>query len=601
MKPLYLRLTALLLLCCVASPAFSEIEEYFDLDGIYYGIISGTEVGVTGCDSEMYDLVIPESVSYNGKEYRVTQITDYAFWSAQFRTVEIPATVTSIGESAFLECMYLKDISLPNSVKDLGQAAFKNCKSLERFESGSSLTDIEGDTFQGCASLTSVTLGNSITTIGWYAFAGCSALQSITISDSVETLEPYAFEGCTSLHTIYIGRSMTYIDNTSLQGCPVENLSINCIDIKDWFQGWDIKNLEIGDSCEKISQAAFFQCLSLENVIIGNSVASIEQSAFEMCSKLTDVKFGDSIKVIERQAFSGCFEISELNLPQTLEYIGENAFSILYNITQLVIPASVSQIGSYAFSNCTNLKKVWLDGSNLTIVGGNGIFSSSAVETITIEGTRIPNTLCYGCENLVEVNISDDVTYIGDYAFAYCSELESIPLPDTVSFIGEGAFLKCSTLSSIKIPDNVSEISRIAFKDCSALTDVTLGKNLEFVDSDAFAFCKSIKNVYSYSNSVPRLGDRCFDELPSGAATLYVREELLSDYQISHWTVYFSKILPLEDAGMESLLANPDSRVSVYSTEGVLIRKDCKIEDLKTLTKGIYIIISGKDSHKISL
>lgn len=62
---------------------------------------------------------------------------------------------------------------------------------------------------------------------------------------------------------------------------------------------------------------------------------------------------------------------------------------------------------------------------------------------------------------------------------------------------------------------------------------------------------------------------------------------------------YVVNVLP--DAGVERLLANPDSTISVYTIDGILIKKDCKVEDLKILSKGIYIIISGKEHYKISI
>lgn len=55
------------------------------------------------------------------------------------------------------------------------------------------------------------------------------------------------------------------------------------------------------------------------------------------------------------------------------------------------------------------------------------------------------------------------------------------------------------------------------------------------------------------------------------------------------------------DAGIEGLYPNPDARISIYSTMGMLVKKDCKVEDLKNLNKGIYIIVSGKDRYKISI
>ena len=57
----------------------------------------------------------------------------------------------------------------------------------------------------------------------------------------------------------------------------------------------------------------------------------------------------------------------------------------------------------------------------------------------------------------------------------------------------------------------------------------------------------------------------------------------------------------LDDSGVESLFANPESEISIYSPDGILIKKDCKVEELKTLTKGIYIIVSGKEHYKISI
>lgn len=61
------------------------------------------------------------------------------------------------------------------------------------------------------------------------------------------------------------------------------------------------------------------------------------------------------------------------------------------------------------------------------------------------------------------------------------------------------------------------------------------------------------------------------------------------------------EITVLEDSGVGSLLANPDFGIALYSIEGILIKKDCRVEDLKTLRKGIYIIVSGKEHYKISI
>lgn len=45
----------------------------------------------------------------------------------------------------------------------------------------------------------------------------------------------------------------------------------------------------------------------------------------------------------------------------------------------------------------------------------------------------------YNCSNLSNINIPDNIEYIGDEAFAMTS-LTNIALPDSITYIGENAF-----------------------------------------------------------------------------------------------------------------------------------------------------------------
>ena len=102
--------TVLLLLCSITASAHD-----FEVDGIYYKITNSAtkEVEVTflGNSSTLYNeytgnVVIPESVVYNGVIYNVTAIGYDAFRSCSGLTsVEIPNSVTSIGSSAFEDCI----------------------------------------------------------------------------------------------------------------------------------------------------------------------------------------------------------------------------------------------------------------------------------------------------------------------------------------------------------------------------------------------------------------------------------------------------------------------------------------------------------------
>ena len=97
-----------MLLCSVVASAHD-----FEVDGIYYNI-SSDEVEVTfmgrrySSYSNEYSgsVVIPNSITYNGKTYNVTSIEASAFRNCDSLTsITIPNSVTSIGRDAFSGCI----------------------------------------------------------------------------------------------------------------------------------------------------------------------------------------------------------------------------------------------------------------------------------------------------------------------------------------------------------------------------------------------------------------------------------------------------------------------------------------------------------------
>ena len=99
-----------------------------EINGIYYNF-SGDEAGVTYRDrnynSYSGSVVIPESVTYNGKTYSVMSIGGMAFYGcSDLTSVTIPESVTSIGSSAFDGCSGLTSITIPNRVTYIGDYAF---------------------------------------------------------------------------------------------------------------------------------------------------------------------------------------------------------------------------------------------------------------------------------------------------------------------------------------------------------------------------------------------------------------------------------------------------------------------------------------------
>ena len=70
--------------------------------------------------------------------------------------IEIPPSVTRIGDRAFKWCSSLESIEIPSSVWRIGDRAFWNCESLERIEIPSSVTSIGNLAFGRCTALTDI-------------------------------------------------------------------------------------------------------------------------------------------------------------------------------------------------------------------------------------------------------------------------------------------------------------------------------------------------------------------------------------------------------------------------------------------------------------
>ena len=207
MKPIkQILLTIVVLLFSVTAKAYD-----FKVDGIYYNIISATDFTAEVCDrdgDEDYtgDIVIPSTVIYDDGEYSVIFIGEGAFYYSTLTSIEIPNSVTEIGESAFEGCHSLTNVIFGENsqLTSIGGNAFRYCTSLTSIEIPNSVTSIGSFNFDGCSSLKDIIVPNSVTRIEKSTFRGCSSLASVTLGYSVENIGESAFSGCSNLSSIYM-------------------------------------------------------------------------------------------------------------------------------------------------------------------------------------------------------------------------------------------------------------------------------------------------------------------------------------------------------------------------------------------------------------
>lgn len=214
-----------------------------DIQGLTYTLHADRTATVASYDNSTPDGVIdiPDTVTSGGQPYTVTAIGEYAFNPSQKITkvssVFIPATVLSIGDSAFRCCKFLatvtfaedsqlksieraafygaehayprfKEIKIPDSVETIGSGAFRYCQNLERIALPSALQKLSNVTFYGCTALSEVTFPASLKTIESSAFSGCRNLSKVELPTSLTTIEKSVFDGCSRLETVFYDGSL---------------------------------------------------------------------------------------------------------------------------------------------------------------------------------------------------------------------------------------------------------------------------------------------------------------------------------------------------------------------------------------------------------
>lgn len=103
--------------------------------------------------------------------------------------------------------------------------------------------------------------------------------------------------------------------------------------------------------------------------------------------------------------------------------------------------------------------------------------------------------------NILSVEVSNGVTSIGRYAFAYCSNLKSVNLPESLNKIEFNAFGNCISLDNITIPSSVTKIENSVFSGCNSLVTVIIPDSITVIGDGLFSSCSALKSVYLSENA----------------------------------------------------------------------------------------------------
>ena len=181
---------------------------YSSVDGILYSK-DGTILVIYPGGRQNEDFTVPENVTdvyyFGGNKYlkRVVVHDGVSMWLETFSgcsslsDVRLPSDMTAIPFGMFRHCISLEHIEIPDTVTSIGDQAFYDT-GIKGIELHYGLTSIGSYAFAE-SELTSIDIPYSVTTIGNYAFQA-TKIESLFIPDSVTYLGSYNFNLCYGLH-----------------------------------------------------------------------------------------------------------------------------------------------------------------------------------------------------------------------------------------------------------------------------------------------------------------------------------------------------------------------------------------------------------------
>jgi hypothetical protein len=215
----------------------------------------------------------------------------------------------------------------------------------------------------------------------------------------------------------------------------------------------------------------------------------------------------------------------------------------------------VTSIGEQAFYGMTNVTGVTIP-ENVTSIGERA-FAGAGLTSLTVLAsvTNFGDYAFSDCSNLASVTIASAV--IGEAAFYGCSGLTNLTMAEGVTNIGENAFALCSSLASVMIRRSVISIGEDAFAQCSSLASVTMASGVTSIGVGAFTDCASLTGI-TIPSTVTNIGLEAFLDCSSLSAFTVAPEN----------SFYSSTNGVLFDKNQTTLIACPCAISGSYAIPG---------------------------------
>lgn len=466
---------------------------------------------------------------------KLNLISESAFYKAKkIQTIEIPASVTKIGNEAFrymdaLKTVTIQDGSLLSSLGDyvfsdnaelttvtfpgstvlttIPEGTFSKDPKLTNFEIPSSVTTIAGRAFLDTPNLSTITFRNpaQIKTIGNGAFA-YSGITSIVLPVGVEKIDQQAFDNCKNLKTIEIPASVTEVGTGAFNMC--EGLTAFKVDAANT----QYSSLD-GMLCDKskTTLVAFPAGKSDSKYTLVPYFTKVAAYAFYGSEKVTNITFPKTVTQIETRALALCKKLESLSF-MGIESVPALTKDILYE------SSSPGNIIIY-------VRKAWFENpaNENTIRGYNTIFKE-------IHPSFVPTV---GYDRGMEF-FPTSTTHVG--AISFYEPRTSVIIQPTVK---ETAYTDKYGKIHPETSYTVSSILDFTFETADKVKAITVLANIGYIGMNAFKGT-SIEALYFTGDIPGSLGSVTYEQPDKysfkNGQNIYVKASKVNTYKVK-WEV----------------------------------------------------------------
>lgn len=397
--------------------------------------------------------------------------------------IEGHKNLETIGRAAFGNC-YALVFNFTDKITHIDAFAFESNRCLSYLELPDSITYLGESVFCHCTGLLTLKLPANLETIdyesgGYQSLTlGCTSLYQVTIDESNPNFK-------VDKNIAIYSKDGTILYSVAPVTAGIYSVLDTCQEIKgSAFYKFSGRGIEIPKSVTTIGTWAFWLS-EIEEIVFedGGTELTISGDCFQDCDKLSTVTLPDHLTEIPNSLFRYCPSIEFVNLHDNITSLGSYAFYDCSRLTDIQLPSGVTSIGTYAFYN-TGIEEITIP-SGVTTINSSVFYSCDNLKSVTFLGDVVSiGNSAFSYSGLENFAIPDTVTKINSYAFRYCYSLKSIELPTALkgtTAISSYAFGSCSSLEEITFGPG--------------LTDEELGSWSLTIPANIFTGCSNIKTI----------------------------------------------------------------------------------------------------------